>query len=220
MDEVIYRQIWLLSRHVTVPIEIVSGSQVPIRLEIMDYTIPAGAIAKVYATIQSGGPVYITPGVVLANAVTFTPPDGFFPPGRNRMQLELNDKIIPLSLEVICQSRVLVGEPAAPEAVKTLTMRAEEAAASAEKSKAAAASSENNAANSMIEAQKAEKNSESNAQAAAGSALAAATAEQKANGYAETAKGFADTAAAAAGAATVSIGWDADGYFSIFEQEA
>lgn len=67
--------------------------------------------------------------------------------------------------------------------------------------------------------ERAEKNSESNAQAAASSALAATNAEQQANGYAETAKDFANIAAAAAGAATVSIGWDADGYFSTFEIE-
>lgn len=219
MDEVIYRQIWLLSRHIVAPIEIVSGSEIPIRLELMDYTIPPAAIAKIYVTSRPNGLVYVASGTVTGNAVTFVPADGFFAPGQNRMQLELNDKLIPLSLEVICQSRILVGEPATPEAVKTLTLRAEEAAASAEKSEAAAAMSEKSSKNSMIEAQKSEENSASNAAAAEFSALAAANSEQQANNYADAAKDFANEAAGYAGAATVSIGWDTDGYFSIFEQE-
>lgn len=58
------------------------------------------------------------------------------------------------------------------------------------------------------------------AQANAQTAEAAAElARQQAAGYATAAQGFANEAAAAAGAVTVSIGWDADGYFSIFEKE-
>lgn len=170
MDEVIYRQIWLLSRHIVAPIEIVSGSEIPIRLEIMDYTIPTAAIAKIYVTSRPNGTVYVASGAVTGNAVTFVPADGFFAPGQNRMQLELNGKLIPLSLEVICQSRILVGEPATPEAVKTLTQRAETAANAAEASASAAAEDAIAAGTSAAAAQE----SKTAAETAAESAEAAA----------------------------------------------
>lgn len=176
MDEVIYRQIWLLSRHIVAPIEIVSGSEIPIRLELMDYTIPTAAIAKIYVTSRPNGLVYVASGSVTGNAVTFVPADGFFAPGQNRMQLELNGKLIPLSLEVICHPRIsLTGDPATPEAVKPLTLRAESAASSAESSATTAVGAATSAAESATTATIKATAAASSATTAASSATAAAS---------------------------------------------
>ena len=57
------------------------------------------------------------------------------------------------------------------------------------------------------------------AEEAARSLVNADEAKSAAQTAADQARAFADTAAGYAGAATVSIGWDQDGFFSIFEQE-
>lgn len=220
MQDKIYREIWLFQRRRVPPIDIVEGSQLTISLELMDYTVPAGAAAKAYARPWAAETTYEQTATVDGNTVTFTPPDGFFRPGGNSLQIEINGSKIPLSIDVNCGTRLSDGgDGATPEAVRPLVERAEEAAKAAEASKDQAGTSAANAANSQAEAKKSETVSGSNASAAAGSANAAAKSAQEAQGYQDAAKGFADTAAGYAGAAAVSIGWDADGYFSIFEQE-
>lgn len=89
---------------------------------------------------------------------------------------------------------------------------AADAKASAERSAAEAAAS----LETVLEKEASAKNA---ADEAAQSLVGANAAQDNAEEYAAKAKEFADTAAGYAGAATVSIGWDADGYFSIFEQE-
>lgn len=220
MTEQIIREIWLFQRRRTPPIDIVEDSQLPIALKLMDYTIPSGATAKAYSRPWGRETTYTQAATVNDNAVVFTPQDGFFSAGGNSLQVEINGNKIPLIVDINCGSRLSNGgEGATPEAVRPLVARAEEAAKAAENSKDQAGTSAVNAANSRAEAAKSEKNSGDNAAAAAKSALEASAAEKKAMDYRDAAKGFADTAAGYAGAAAVSIGWDAGGYFSIFEAE-
>lgn len=220
MAEQIVREIWLFQKRRTPPIDIVAGSQIPIALEMKDYTIPAGAVVKVYARPWGRETTYVQDAAADGNTVVFTPKDGFFREGWNSVQLEINGSKIPLALDVNGGVRLSDGgSGATPEAVRPLVARAEEAAKAAESSKDQAGTSAANAANSRAEAAKSEKNSGDNAAAAAKSALEASAAEKKAMDYRDAAKGFADTAAGYAGAAAVSIGWDAGGYFSIFETE-
>lgn len=220
MADEITREIWLLQRRRIPPIDIAEGSQIPIALTLMDYAIPAGATAKAYARPWDRETTYQQTATVDGNTVRFTPPDGFFRAGGNALQIEINGDKIPLLVDVNCGARLSDGgEGASPEAVRPLVGRAEEAAKAAEASKDQAGTSAANAANSQAEAKKSETASSSNAAAAAGSATAAAKSAQEAQGYRDAAKRFADTAAGYAGAASVSIGWDADGYFSIFETE-
>ena len=218
--EEIYREIYLFTRRRVQPIDIVTGSQIPIALKLMDYTIPSGATAAVFSRRWSAATVYTQTAQVQGNAVVFTPDDGFFAPGRNSLQVEISGNKIPLIVDINCGIRLSDGgEGATPEAVRPLVARAEAAAKAAENSKDQAGTSAANAANSWAEAAKSEKSSGDNATAAAKSALEASTAEKKALEYRDAAKGFADTAAGYAGAAAVGIGWDSGGYFSIFETE-
>lgn len=220
MAEQITQEIWLFQKRRVPPIDIVAGSQIPIALEMKDYTIPAEATVKVYARPWGRETTYVQDATVNGNTVVFTPQDGFFSAGGNSLQVEINGNKIPLIVDVNCGIRLSDGgEGATPEAVRPLVARAEEAAEAAESSKDQAGTSAANAANSRAEAAKSEKNSGDNAAAAAKSALEASAAEKKAMDYRDAAKGFADTAAGYAGAAAVSIGWDAGGYFSIFETE-
>lgn len=220
MAEQIIREIWLFQRRRTPPIDIVEDSQLPIALKLMDYTIPTGATAKAYSRPWGRETTYTQAATVSDNAVVFTPQDGFFSAGGNSLQVEINGNKIPLIVDVNCGSRLSNGgEGTTPEAVRPLVARAEEAAKAAESSKAQAGTSAANAANSRLEAAKSETASKENAAAAAKSALEASAAEKKAMDYRDAAKGFADTAAAAAAPAAAGIGWDADGYFSIFETE-
>lgn len=220
MAEQIVREIWLFQKRRVPPIDIVAGSQIPIALEMKDYTIPSGATVKVYARPWGRETTYVQNAAVSGNMVVFTPQDGFFQEGWNAVQLEIDGSKIPLALDVNGGVRLSDGGGGAtPEAVRPLVARAEAAAKAAENSKDQAGTSAANAANSRAEAAKSEKNSGDNAAAAAKSALEASTAEKKALEYRDAAKGFADTAAGYAGAAAVSIGWDSDGYFSIFETE-
>lgn len=220
MAEQIVREIWLFQKRRTPPIDIVAGSQIPIALEMKDYTIPAGAVVKVYARPWGRETTYVQNASVSGNTVVFTPVDGLFQQGWNAVQLEIDGSKIPLALDVNGGVRLSDGGGGAtPEAVRPLVARAEEAAKAAENFKDQAGTSAANAANSRAEASKSEKNSGNSAAAAAKSTLEASAAEKKALEYRDAAKGFADTAAGYAGAAAVSIGWDSDGYFSIFETE-
>ena len=220
MAEQIVREIWLFQKRRVPPIDIVAGSQIPIALEMKDYTIPTGAMVKVYARPWGRETTYVQNASVSGNTVVFTPVDGFFQEGWNSIQLEIDGSKIPLALDVNGGVRLSDGGGGAtPEAVRPLVARAEEAAEAAENSKDQAGTSAANAANSRLEAGKSETAAKENAAAAAKSALEASAAEKKAMDYRDAAKGFADTAAGYAGAAAVSIGWDTDGYFSIFETE-
>ena len=220
MAEQILREIWLFQKRRVPPIDIVAGSQIPIALEMKDYTIPTGATVKVYARPWGRETTYVQNAAVSGNMVVFTPQDGFFQEGWNAVQLEIDGSKIPLALDANGGVRLSDGGGGAtPEAVRPLVERAEEAAEAAENSKDQAGTSAANAANSRLEAGKSETAAKENAAAAAKSALEASAAEKKAMDYRDAAKGFADTAAGYAGAAAVSIGWGSDGYFSIFETE-
>lgn len=220
MAEEVSREIWLFRKARLAPIDTVEGNQIPIAIKLMDYTIPEGAAAVAFAQPWNRAVTYRQAATVSDNTVRFTVPDGFFRLGGNSLQIEINGKKIPASIDVNCGKRLSDGgDGATPEAVRPLVERAEEAAGAAEASKDQAGTSAANAANSQAEAKKSETTSGSNASAAADSATAAAKSAQAAQSYRDAAQGFANTAAGYAGAATVAIGWDVDGYFSIFEQE-
>lgn len=135
MAEEIKREIWLLQRRRIPPIDIAEGSQIPIALTLMDYSIPAGATAKAYARPWDRETTFQQDAAVDGNTVRFTPPDGFFRAGGNALQIEINGNKIPLLLDVNCGPRLSNGgDGATPEAVRPLVERAEGAAEAAEKS--------------------------------------------------------------------------------------
>lgn len=167
MAEEIKREIWLFQRRRVPPIDIVEGSQLTISLELMDYTIPAGATAKAFARPWAAETTYEQTATVDGNTVTFTPPDGFFRPGGNSLQIEINGSKIPLSIDVNCGTRLSDGgDGATPEAVRPLVERAEEAAQKAEDALAAVPGAVQAAAQPLV----------SQAQSAASAASASATA--------------------------------------------
>ena len=132
MAEEIKREIWLLQRRRIPPIDIAEGSQIPIALTLMDYTVPAGATAKAYARPWDRETTYQQTATVESSTVRFTPPDGFFRAGGNALQIEINGNKIPLLLDVNCGPRLSNGgDGATPEAVRPLVDRAEEAAKAA-----------------------------------------------------------------------------------------
>lgn len=188
MAEQIRRKIYMLRRDRTPPIDIAVGSEMPIALEFMDYTIPSGATVKVYASPFTRETTYVQDATVIENTVVFTPVDGFFQQGWNSLQPEINGNKIPLAVDVNCGIRLSDGgEGVAPEAVRPLVERAEEAAKAAEGSKTQAQSSAASAAGSQKAAATSEANAASSASAAITAANAAATSEANATASAKLA---------------------------------
>ena len=330
--EEFYLKVYLFRPNRVPPIKIARNSQLKITIETMDYTIPEGSTASAFAKGAFSDRIYTQICTVEGNRVSFTPQPGFFVQGRNVLQYEINNGVIPLAIDVSCEiSLPDGGEATTPEQVLPYVQRAENAAnlagvaannaeesktaaaryaeaadssaGAADDSAGAAAGSAEAAANAANAALQSETSADESAQAAeesknaaAGSASdaacsagaaagsaevanqratdaenAATKAEESKNAageseaaakesadkaaaslenvlekeqsavnaagsaaqslvganaaasdaqrYSAEAKDFANTAAGYAGAATVSIGWDADGYFSIFEQE-
>ena len=163
MAEQIVREIWLFQKRRTPPIDIVAGSQIPIALEMKDYTIPSGATVKVYARPWGRETTYVQNAAVSGNMVVFTPQDGFFQEGWNAVQLEIDGSKIPLALDVNGGVRLSDGGGGAtPEAVRPLVARAEDAAKAAvgqaAEAKASADAAENSAQGIRDSAAKIEKN--------------------------------------------------------------
>lgn len=163
MAEQILREIWLFQKRRVPPIDIVAGSQIPIALEMKDYTIPAGATVKVYARPWGRETTYVQDAAVNENTVVFTPQDGFFQEGWNAVQLEINGSKIPLALDVNGGVRLSDGGGGAtPEAVRPLVTRAEDAAKAAAgqaaEAKASADAAEKSAQGIQDSAAKIEKN--------------------------------------------------------------
>ena len=219
MPEEFYLKIYLFRPNRVPPIKIARNSQLRITIETMDYTVPVGAAASAFAR-GSGGKVYTQPCTVDGNRISFTPEPGFFVQGRNILQYEIGGGVIPLAIDVSCEiSLPDGGDAATPEQVLPLVQRAEDAAKAAEGDAAEADASARKAAASLENVLEKEQSAVNAAGSAAQSLVGANAAASEAQRYSAEAKDFANTAAGYAGAATVSIGWDADGYFSIFEQE-
>lgn len=127
MAEEIYREIYLFSAPRIPPITLVFGSAVPITLKLMDYTIPAGATAVVYASVDRKT-VYQQDADVSGGAVHFTPGYGFFAVGQNELQVAINGNKIPLGQIVNCKALLPnVSDPeSTPEAVRPLVDEARE----------------------------------------------------------------------------------------------
>ena len=163
MAEQIVREIWLFQKRRVPPIDIVAGSQIPIALEMKDYTIPSGATVKVYARPWGRETTYVQNAAVSGNMVVFTPQDGFFQEGWNAVQLEIDGSKIPLALDVNGGVRLSDGGGGAtPEAVRPLVARAEEAAKAAAgqaaEAKASADAAEKSAQGIQDSASKIDKN--------------------------------------------------------------
>ena len=219
MAEEFYVKVYLFRKNRVPPIEIARNSQLRITIETMDYTVPVGATASAFAR-GSGGKVYTQPCTVDGNRISFIPMPGFFATGWNSLQYLINGGVIPLAIDANCALSLPDGGQAAePEQVFPLVQRAENAAKAAEADAAEADASARKAAASLEITLEKEQSAVSAAGSAAQSLMGANAAASDAHRYSEAAKDFANTAAGYAGAATVSIGWDADGYFSIFEQE-
>ena len=165
MADEITREIWLLQRRRIPPIDIAEGSQIPIALTLVDYTIPAGATAKAYARPWDRETTFQQDAAVEGNTVRFTPPDGFFRAGGNALQIEINGNKIPLLLDVNCGPRLSNGgDGATPEAVRPLVDRAESAAKAAAgkaaEAKASADAAEKSAQGIRDSAEKIDRNAE------------------------------------------------------------
>ena len=218
--EEFYLKIYLFRANRVPPIKIARNSQLRITIETMDYTVPVGATASAFAKGAFSDKVYTQSCTVDGNRISFIPEPGFFVQGRNVLQYEINDGVIPLAIDVNCEISLPDGGQAAePEQVLPLVQRAENAAKAAEGDAAEAETSARKAAASLENVLEKEQSAVNAAGSAAQSLVGANAAASEAQRYSAEAKDFANTAAGYAGAATVSIGWDADGYFSIFEQE-
>lgn len=218
--EEFYLKVYLFRPNRVPPIKIARNSQLKITIETMDYTIPEGSTASAFAKGAFSDRIYTQICTVDGNRVSFIPEPGFFVKGRNVLQYEIGNGVIPLAIDVNCElSLPDGGQAATPEQVLPLVQRAEDAAKAAEGDAAEADASARKAAASLEITLEKEQSAVSAAGSAAQSLTGANAAASDAQRYSAEAKGFANTAAGYAGAATVSIGWDADGYFSIFEQE-
>ena len=218
--EEFYLKVYLFRPNRVPPIKIARNSKLKITIETMDYTIPSGATASAFAKGAFSVKIYTQKCTVDGNRVSFTPEPGFFVKGRNILQYEIGDSVIPLAIDVSCElSLPDGGEAVEPEQVLPLVQRAENAAKAAEADAKGADVSARKAAASLENVLEKEQSAVNASSSAAQSLVGANAAAGEAQRYSAEAKDFANTAAGYAGAATVSIGWDADGYFSIFEQE-
>lgn len=138
--EEFYLKIYLFRPNRVPPIKIARNSQLKITIETMDYTIPEGATASAFAKGAFSVKIYTQKCTVDGNRVSFTPEPGFFVQGRNILQYEIGDSVIPLAIDVNCEISLPDGGDATkPDSVKPYIQRAEVAA---EKSEAAAARAE------------------------------------------------------------------------------
>lgn len=128
MAEEIRREIWLFQAPRVLPIDISHGCAAPIALELMDYTVPDGATAMVYANAFDSETVYQQAATVSGNTVRFTPGFGFFVVGDNWLQVEINGNKIPKALTVRCGRQLSdIADPeSTPEAVRPLVDQARE----------------------------------------------------------------------------------------------
>ena len=140
MEEEFYVRVYLFRPNRVPPIKIARNSKLKITIETMDYTIPNGSTASAFAKGAFSWKVYTQSCTVDGNRVSFTPEPGFFVQGRNILQYEIGDSVIPLAIDVNCEISLPDGGDATkPDSVKPYIQRAEVAA---EKSEAAATRAE------------------------------------------------------------------------------
>ena len=108
-------------------IDVSQDNQIPIIMELVDYDIPSGANVIAYVRGRYSGKTYKQNCTYSGNLITLVPPSGFFVPGPNALQVEINGKIIPFQIDAFCKGRVSTeGDPSTPEAVKPLVEQAED----------------------------------------------------------------------------------------------
>ncbi len=128
MSEAIERTLYLFAPKRIAPVRLVENSRVPIEMTLADYTIPTGATVKAYARGESSETTYVASCTVSGKVVQLVPPNLFFVPGDNYLQIEINDTMIPLALLVQCQAQLSNQEDdtSTPETVKPLVTQAQE----------------------------------------------------------------------------------------------
>lgn len=139
MIEKIVRDVYLFSKRRVAPIYIVQESLLPIALRFADYTIPEGAVAQVYCSQFGNDATYTQAASIADNSVEFTPVDGFFRPGNNKLWVTVNGEKIPSGIDVCCELFPGGEDSTEPEAVKPYAIRAEKAAKRSEDAAAMAA---------------------------------------------------------------------------------
>lgn len=89
--EAIKRQIFVLRNTLKDPIDYTSGTDmVPIEYHVMDFNIPATAVAVVYV-LRSDGKLDKTLADVMDNVISFCPTKGFFTEGSNAIRVRVVD---------------------------------------------------------------------------------------------------------------------------------
>lgn len=128
MSEAIERTLYLFNPQRIAPVRLVENSRTPIEMTLADYTIPTGATVKAYARGERSGTTYVASCTVSGKVVRLVPPNLFFVPGDNYLQIEINGTMIPLALLVQCQEQLSNQEDdtSTPETVKPLVTQAQE----------------------------------------------------------------------------------------------
>ena len=109
----IERNVWVLEKEYVKPIEIVqSTDMVPIRVTLMDYLIPDGAAATVYALTRGHTEGKRALAVIGENnEVTFTPEAGFFTEGKVGLQIRITGanqrNLVSFAVPVVCYKDAL-----------------------------------------------------------------------------------------------------------------
>lgn len=202
-----YRKIYLFKAPHVEPIKIARNSQLPITVEFADYTIPPDASAIAFSNGCYSNIVYKQACTISGNTLTFTPEPGFFAQGKNRLQYEINNGVIPLAIDVNCEiSLPDCGASTTPEQVLPYVARAEAAAKSAEDNAEDAEKSKDAAAGSADAAEQSAEDAAGSAEAAersaADAATSAAAADKSAKEAGESANAADQSAKEAAGSAT------------------
>ena len=126
MSETIRVNLFATASEKLASFRVVQDSQVPVELELKDYAIPAGAKISAYARGHYAADTYRADCTYSGNVITLVPPVGFFVPGPNSLQFEIDGRIIPFKVVAICEERL--SDPndttSTPEIVKPLVDQA------------------------------------------------------------------------------------------------
>ena len=134
----IERKVYVTRKTRTEPINVVDGANaIPLIFEIMDAEIPTGAVrASAQVRHPSREDAYTVTCMRQGNTIRLTPPDGFFTPGHNKLQIDIvanYSHIITFAVDVYAEANYgKTGIAPSLDIVRPYVERAEEAAERAE----------------------------------------------------------------------------------------
>lgn len=126
----IERNIFLTRKRRIEPLDVVYGSNsVGVKLNVMDLDLPTGSTAVAHARHRGSEKVFECSCTITDNSISFYPPEGFFLPGENYVQIVVtlaSGHAVSYIMEAKCDGDIVEGEAFEPDEIKGMLERAEE----------------------------------------------------------------------------------------------